>query len=262
MAATLTTQVGIVGAGPAGLLLSHLLHLAGIDSVVAREPRPRLRRAPRARRRPRARQRRPAGRGRRGRAAAARGPRASRHRVALRRPRPPHRLPDRSPAAARSVVYGQQEVVKDLIQARLAGRRNDPVQCDEVALARHRRPLRRRFASRTMATTTRFACSISSPAATASTAYAGNRCPPGVLSLFERAYPFAWLGILAKAPPTHDGADLRVSRPRLRALQHALAGDHAPVPAGRAGRGHRALARRPDLGRNCTRGSRPATAGN
>ena len=28
------TQVGIVGAGPAGLMLSHLLHLAGIDSIV------------------------------------------------------------------------------------------------------------------------------------------------------------------------------------------------------------------------------------
>ncbi len=28
------TQVGIVGAGPAGLMLSHLLHLEGIDSVV------------------------------------------------------------------------------------------------------------------------------------------------------------------------------------------------------------------------------------
>jgi p-hydroxybenzoate 3-monooxygenase len=28
------TQVGIVGAGPAGLMLSHLLHLAGIESVV------------------------------------------------------------------------------------------------------------------------------------------------------------------------------------------------------------------------------------
>src|SRR5882757_1195618 len=28
------TQVGIVGAGPAGLLLSHLLHLRGIASVV------------------------------------------------------------------------------------------------------------------------------------------------------------------------------------------------------------------------------------
>jgi p-hydroxybenzoate 3-monooxygenase len=33
-AVPLRTQVGIVGAGPAGLLLSHLLHLAGIDSVV------------------------------------------------------------------------------------------------------------------------------------------------------------------------------------------------------------------------------------
>src|SRR5947199_153831 len=28
------TQVGIVGAGPAGLMLSHLLQLSGIDSVV------------------------------------------------------------------------------------------------------------------------------------------------------------------------------------------------------------------------------------
>src|SRR5580658_3786531 len=28
------TQVGIVGAGPAGLFLSHLLHLEGIESVV------------------------------------------------------------------------------------------------------------------------------------------------------------------------------------------------------------------------------------
>ena len=28
------TQIAIIGAGPAGLLLSHLLHLEGIDSVV------------------------------------------------------------------------------------------------------------------------------------------------------------------------------------------------------------------------------------
>ncbi len=28
------TQVGIVGAGPAGLMLSHLLHLAGIRSII------------------------------------------------------------------------------------------------------------------------------------------------------------------------------------------------------------------------------------
>jgi p-hydroxybenzoate 3-monooxygenase len=31
------TQVGIVGAGPAGLLLAHLLHLEGIDSIVIEE---------------------------------------------------------------------------------------------------------------------------------------------------------------------------------------------------------------------------------
>ena len=34
MASSSRTQVGIVGAGPAGLLLSHLLALRGIDSVV------------------------------------------------------------------------------------------------------------------------------------------------------------------------------------------------------------------------------------
>src|SRR5580704_10562854 len=28
------TQVGIVGAGPAGLMLSHLLHLRGIESII------------------------------------------------------------------------------------------------------------------------------------------------------------------------------------------------------------------------------------
>ena len=34
MASRLTTQVGIVGAGPAGLMLAQLLHVNGIDSVV------------------------------------------------------------------------------------------------------------------------------------------------------------------------------------------------------------------------------------
>jgi p-hydroxybenzoate 3-monooxygenase len=28
------TQVGIIGAGPAGLTLSHLLHLQGIETII------------------------------------------------------------------------------------------------------------------------------------------------------------------------------------------------------------------------------------
>ena len=34
MSAKQRTQVGIVGAGPSGLLLSHLLHLQGIENVI------------------------------------------------------------------------------------------------------------------------------------------------------------------------------------------------------------------------------------
>ena len=79
------TQVGIVGAGPAGLLLSHLLHRQGIESVVLE-----------ARSREHVENRIRAGvleygteqlleRVRRRRADAARGPAASRRRVALRR---------------------------------------------------------------------------------------------------------------------------------------------------------------------------------
>ena len=85
-------QVGIVGAGPAGLVLSHLLHRAGIESVIV-EARSRaycegriragvlehgsvdLLNATGARR-----------------ADDARGTRPPRHLPALRRPQPPHRL--------------------------------------------------------------------------------------------------------------------------------------------------------------------------
>jgi hypothetical protein len=37
----LRTQVAIIGGGPAGLLLSHMLHLHRIDSIVALSVKPR-----------------------------------------------------------------------------------------------------------------------------------------------------------------------------------------------------------------------------
>ena len=85
--------------------------------------------------------------------------------------------------------------------------------------------------------------------------------PPGVLSVFERVYPFAWLGILAKAPPTHEeliyayhdrGFALYSMRsPEITRLYLQVA----------PGRGPGAVAGRADLGRSCTRASRPTTAG-
>ena len=87
--ALMRTQVGIIGAGPAGLTLAQLLHVEGIDSVVLENAQPRVRRAARPRGRARAGSRRPARRGRRRRADAARGARAPRHRAAVRGRAPP-----------------------------------------------------------------------------------------------------------------------------------------------------------------------------
>ena len=44
---------------------------------------------------------------------------------------------------------------------------------------------------------------ISSPAATARTASATSAIPHEKLKIFERNYPFGWLGILADVPPVH-----------------------------------------------------------
>ena len=63
-AAAVRTQVAIVGAGPAGLMLAHLLHLQGIDSVVLEARSRELRRAPGAGRRAGAADGRPAARDR------------------------------------------------------------------------------------------------------------------------------------------------------------------------------------------------------
>src|ERR1700730_712138 len=112
------TQVAIIGAGPAGLVLSHLLALQGIDSVVL-ESRSREYVEKRVR----------AGVLEQGTVdllnASGVGARMQReglvhHGIELRFEGQQHRIPLTELTGGRSItVYGQQEVVKDLIAARL-----------------------------------------------------------------------------------------------------------------------------------------------
>ena len=95
------TQVAIVGAGPAGLLLAHLLHLDGIESVVLEARDEEYVIAAGARGRARAGDDGHAARGGRRRAHGPRGRDPRGHRAALRRRGPPDRL-RRAGAAGRS----------------------------------------------------------------------------------------------------------------------------------------------------------------
>ena len=144
------------------------------------------------------------------------------------------------------VVYGQTEVVKDLIAARLEarpavalrGRRLRPRarperprirSHDGGARARVRRRRRLRRLPRRL------------PAASR-----------GVLREFEREYPFGWLGILAEVAPSTD--ELVYARhERGFALLSLRSPELSPATTSRSPRrGRRAVARRADLGRSCS----------
>ena len=194
------TQVGIVGAGPAGLLLAHLLARHGIESVVL-EARSRAYVEARVR----------AGvleqttvdllDG------AGVGERLHREGlvhegVELRFDGEDHRIDFVELTGGRTItVYGQQEVVKDLIAARLeaGGELHFEVSDVEVADVESERPAVR-FSHDGAEHELR--CDV----------IAGcdgfhGICRPaiaGALRVFEREYPFAWLGILARAKPSSE----------------------------------------------------------
>ena len=195
------TQVGIVGAGPAGLLLSHLLERRGIESVVL-EDRDRAYVEHRVR----------AGVLEQGTVDLLNeiglGERMTReglvhHGIGIRFDRRDHRIPLTELTDGRSItIYGQQELVKDLIAARLATGGQIEFEVDDVRLgdlATDRPIVRYRASGREQELRCDFIAGcdgfhgISRPA-----------IPAGAITVYEREYPFSWLGILAETRPASD----------------------------------------------------------
>jgi len=194
------TQVGIVGAGPAGLMLSHLLHLAGIESVVL-EARSREYVESRVR----------AGVLEQGSVdllrASGVGSRLDREGlehggINLQFAGERHRIPMTELTGRAITVYGQQEVVKDLIAARLAAGGQILFDVGDVQLdgLTGDEPLIR-FAHDGAVRELRcdFVAGCDGFHGVCRAAV-----PDGVLSAYERTYPFAWLGILAQAAPSTE----------------------------------------------------------
>jgi p-hydroxybenzoate 3-monooxygenase len=192
------TRVGIIGAGPAGLTLAHLLHLRGIDSVVL-EARSReyVERRVRAGvlEHPTVELLREAG-------VADRLDREGmpHHGLSLRFDGADHRIALTDLTGRSITVYGQQEVVKDLIAARLDA--GEPIAFEVTDVRPHDIETDRPYLTYVDAdgTPQRLDCEI----------IAGCDGSHGVShtvvpsTVHAHDYPFAWLGVLAKAPPSHS----------------------------------------------------------
>ena len=193
------TQVGIVGAGPAGLMLGQLLHLQGIDSVIV-ENRSRQYVIERVR----------AGVLEQGTVDLMRevgvGDRLAREGmrhdgIYLAFGGVRHRIDMAELTGGRAItIYGQNEVVHDLIEARLATRRPLHFEAEDVSVHDLESDMPRiRF--RHNDTSHEIACD----AIAGCDGFHGicrPSIPPHQLQLYERVYPFAWLGILAEAAPS------------------------------------------------------------
>jgi p-hydroxybenzoate 3-monooxygenase len=192
------TEVAIVGAGPAGLLLAHLLHLDGVESVVLE-----------ARNREYVEQRVRAGVLEQGTVDTLReagvGERMDRQGavhegIELRYHGTGHRIDFAELTGRAIMVYGQQEVVKDLIERRQADGlpllfevSDVEVDADAPAVTFTHEGERHELRPRAIGGCDGFH------------GVCRHAIPDGVLSERTREYPFGWLGILAEvAPSTHE----------------------------------------------------------
>lgn len=189
------TRVGIVGAGPAGLLLSHLLARAGVASVVL-EARSRDHVEQRVRagvlEHPTVELLREVGLGgrldREG---------MAHEGISLRFAGETHRIDFADLVGRGIVVYGQQEVVKDLVAARLADGGEIRFEATDVTLSGIDDDPVIGFTHR--GRREELHCDVIAGCDGFHGASRAAVAPEG----FDRRYPFAWLGILAKAAPTH-----------------------------------------------------------
>ncbi|CAM3835770.1 4-hydroxybenzoate 3-monooxygenase [Kibdelosporangium persicum] len=195
------TQVAIVGAGPAGLLLSHLLWLDGIDSVVL-ENRSRDYVEKRVR------------------AGVCEHPTVEllrqvgladrldqegmpHHGIVLRFDGEDHRIALTDLTGRTIVVYGQQEIVKDLIAARLDAGAQIHFEVSDVAL----HDLTGDRPRVTYKDVDGAAQELEADVIAGCDGFHGvsrPSIPDSALTVYDHVYPFAWLGVLVKAPPAHD----------------------------------------------------------
>jgi p-hydroxybenzoate 3-monooxygenase len=194
------TQVAIVGAGPAGLMLSHLLYRQGIDSIIV-ENRSRSYVEQRVR----------AGVLEQGTMdlliESGVGERMQRegllhHGFDLRFGGRSHRISMTELTGHAIRVYGQQEVVKDLIRARLDADGQILFEAQGVKL------------HDVESETPHLTCVHNNEAMTIHCDFIAGcdgfhgisrpTIPAHLQKNFERVYPFAWLGILAKAAPSAE----------------------------------------------------------